>query len=165
MLLFHKQKLIWTSQQIYRCISPSEWRRKRRENSRFNWKWRVTQSKPFGLHPGATQEMLLHLSSISQEFEWKERQGWLSFTTFPPSNTSEKSLFSCHFSQKSGLFSVDWHEWTDSFWGHGIHHILHTESPQRTDSQVRKAHKIKSGLQGHEKKKEKKKSKRAFKSL
>lgn len=35
--------------------------------------------------------------------------------------------------------------------------ILHTESPQRTDSQVRKAHKIKSGLQGHEKKKEKKK--------
>jgi len=100
--------------------------------------------------------MLLHLSSISQELEWKEKQGRLSFTTFPPSNR-ENSLFympifpkSLDYFQKMTVFF---------FLGNGIHRILHIQNALRELTRKLENHMLFSqnkhpeiGLHGHEEK-------------
>ncbi len=81
-----------------------------REILRVNYKWRVTRSKPFVLHPGATQEMLLPARCQRASLRAShEKQGVREDCPLPlfHSLTLLKNHFSCHFPQKSGLFSVD----------------------------------------------------------
>jgi len=136
MLLFHKRKHFWTSQRICRCISPSEEKEERI--------WGLIESEEsHKANPSVStlepHRKFYYISPAShRNWNGKRDRGGCPLPLFHP--LTEKTLFfTCQFFPKVWTIFRRWQffffrKWYPSY-------PSYTECPQRTNSQIRKAHK------------------------